>query len=229
MIGKRGPVADLGYLYQRALSPNGFPPALRVKAFNALAEAASTRGLRPAQDIDKLAPLLRAASNGSEPALVKALIRLPGLWKLEGASDTLRAIAQSPTAEDEIRTLALEALAGIGGKVGRSQVEALAGPDQPVVVRLPAVAALVQLDVEGAAKRAAELLPQAAAQGRDLTPLLAAFLNRQGGSEVLASSLARHAVPADSAKLALRSVFALGHADPALVARFPARPASPMR
>ncbi len=144
MIGKRGTVADLGYLYQRALSPDGFPPALRVKALDALAEAASTRDLRPSRDIDKLVPLLRATSNGSDPALEKAAIRLAGLWKLEAAGETLRAIAQSPTAEDEIRTLALEALAGIGGKVGRSQVEALAGPDQPVVVRLPAVAALVQ-------------------------------------------------------------------------------------
>jgi len=218
MIGKRGTAADLEYLYQRALSPDGFPPALRVKAFDALAEAASTRELRPRRDIDKLISLLRTTSTGSDPALEKGAIRLAGLWKLEAAGETLRTIAQSPVAEDEIRSLALEALAGIGGRVGRSQVEALAGPDQPVVIRLPAVSALVKLDVDGAAGRAAVLLPEAAAQGRDLTPLLAAFLNRQGGGDVLAAKLAQRSVPADSAKLALRSVFALGHADTALVA-----------
>ena len=47
---------------------------------------------------------------------------------------------------------------------------------------------------------------------------MAAFLNRQGGADVLAAKLGRHAPPADSAKLALRAVYALGHADPALVA-----------
>ena len=217
MIGKRGTIADLAFLYQRVLSPGGFPTLLRVKALDALAEAATTRDMRPARDIDKLIPLLRATSTGSEPALEKASIRLAGLWKLEAGGETLRAIAQSPTAEDEIRTLALEALAGIGGRVGRSQIEALAGTNQPVILRLPAVTALVKLDVAGAAACAAELIPEAATQGRDLTPLLAAFLNRQGGGDVLASSLARHALPADSAKLVLRSVFALGHADPALV------------
>jgi putative heme-binding domain-containing protein len=217
MIGKRGTAADLEFLYQRALSADGFPPAIRVKAFTALAEAASTRDLRPSRDIDKLIPLLRATFTGHDPALEKGAIRLAGLWKLEAAGETLRTIAQSPTAEDEIRTLALEALAGIGGRVGLSRIEALAGPDQPVIIRLPAVAALVKLDVKAAAACAVELLPQAAAQGRDLIPLLAAFLDRQGGGDILAASLARHSVPADSARLALRSVFALGHADTALV------------
>ena len=46
-----------------------------------------------------------------------------------------------------------------------------------------------------------------ATPGRDLTPLLAAFLNRQGGADVLARALDRHAPPADSAKLALRAVY----------------------
>ena len=43
-------------------------------------------------------------------------------------------------------------------------------------------------------------------------------MNRQGGADVLAAALGRHAPPADSAKLALRAVYALGRADPALVA-----------
>ena len=47
---------------------------------------------------------------------------------------------------------------------------------------------------------------------------MAAFLNRQGGADVLAAALGRHVPPADSAKLALRAVYALGRADPALVA-----------
>ena len=49
-------------------------------------------------------------------------------------------------------------------------------------------------------------------------PLLAAFLDRQGGADKLAAALGRRKLPADAAKLALRAVYALGHSDPALVA-----------
>ena len=151
-------------------------------------------------------------------ALEKAAIRLAGLWKLEAAADALRALAVSPTADDALRAEALEALAAIGGRAGRSQIEALTGPAQPAGTRILAVAALAKLDVDAAAARAAEILASRAQPGRDLTPLLAAFLNRQGGADVLAAAIGRHAVPADSAKLALRAVYALGRADPALVA-----------
>jgi putative heme-binding domain-containing protein len=81
-----------------------------------------------------------------------------------------------------------------------------------------AVAALSRLDIDAAARRGAEILGQTAEPGRDLAPLLAAFLNRQGGADLLAAKLAQHAPPADAAKLALRTVYALGHAEPALVA-----------
>ena len=218
MIGKRGTAADLTFLYQRAISPDGFSAANRAKALEALAEAASNRNLRPAHDLDKLVPLIRPAPSRSEVAVEKPAIRLAGLWNLEAAGDALQALAASPSVDDVLRADALDALATIGGKAGRSRIEALAGRDQPAGTRLPAVAALAKLDVEAAAARAAEILVQPPAPARDLAPLLAAFLNRQGGGEVLASALARQPVPADSARVALRAVYALGRADPALVA-----------
>src|SRR5947209_105775 len=46
-IGKRGSAADLGYLFERAVDPKGFPAPARLKALDALAEAALTRKLRP--------------------------------------------------------------------------------------------------------------------------------------------------------------------------------------
>ena len=150
--------------------------------------------------------------------LEKAAIRLAGLWKLEAAADALTALAVLPSADESLRGEALEALAAIGGRVGRSQIEALTAPAQPLGTRILAVASLTKLDVDAAAARAAEILATAPGPGRDLTPLLAAFLNRQGGADVLAAAIGRHAVPADSAKLALRAVYALGRSDPALVA-----------
>ena len=70
---------------------------------------------------------------------------------------------------------------------------------------------------DSAAARAAELIPQAAAERVDLKPLMAAFLNRQGAGAVLAAAIERQHIPADAAKLALRAVYSLGLTDPALV------------
>ena len=48
--------------------------------------------------------------------------------------------------------------------------------------------------------------------------MMAAFLNRQGGGAILARAIGKRPVPADAAKLALRAVYSLSQADPALVA-----------
>ena len=93
-----------------------------------------------------------------------------------------------------------------------------ASPTQPLGTRIVAVASLAKLDVDAAAERAAEILAQPASPGRDLTPILAAFLHNQRGADVLAAAIGRHTPPADSAKLALRAVYALGRSDPTLVA-----------
>ncbi len=169
MIGKRGTAGDLEFLFQRVTSPDGFSVALELKALEALAEAAANRNLRPAKDVEKLAALIQPARSRSDMALEKAAIRLAGLWKLEAAADALKALAVSPSADESLRGAALEALAAIGGRVGRSQIEALTAPAQPLGTRILAVASLAKLDVDAAAARAAEILAAAPSQGRDLT------------------------------------------------------------
>jgi putative heme-binding domain-containing protein len=218
MIGKRGSAEDLAFLYERALAPSGVSARFRAKVFDALADAVSTRSLRPPRGLDRLITVLQTAPPWSDASVEKSAIRLVGLWKLEAASGALLKIAKLPEADAERRTLALGALAEIGGTVGHRQIESLLGPDQPVGTRLIAIAALAKLDIAAAAGRTADILPQAAAQGQELTSLLAAFLNRQGGSDGLAAALRKHSIPPDAAKLALRAVYALGRADPALVA-----------
>jgi putative heme-binding domain-containing protein len=218
MMGKRGTGGDLDFVFQKVVAAEGVSAPLKLKALDALAEAAANRSMRPAKDLGKLVNLIQPAGPGSDRALEKAAVRLAGLWKLEAAAEAIRALAVSPSADDVLRGEALDALALIGGRAGRSQIEALTAPAIPPTTRIMAVASLARLDVDAAAARAAEIIASQPAPGRDLTPLLAAFLNRQGGADVLASALGRHLPPADSAKLALRAVYALGRADPALVA-----------
>jgi putative heme-binding domain-containing protein len=218
MIGKRGTANDLTFLYQQVVAHGALAPPVRVKALDALAGAATNRQLRPAAELDKLVPLFGAAVVRSDVALARSAIRLAGLWKLEAASGALGELAGAPATDDRVRAEALDALATIGGRVARSRIEASAAPGQSMGTQLLAIAALAKLDVKAAAARAALILAQPPAPGCDLTPMIAAFLNRQGGGEALATALSRQAVPADSAKLALRAVYALGRADPVIVA-----------
>jgi putative heme-binding domain-containing protein len=220
MIGKRGTSADLGFLYDRALAAagSGFPGALRVKALDALAEAALARKLRPSGELARLISLFQAGSPPTDVATQTAAIRLAGAWKLEAAADLLGALGQAPATQEPVRAAALEALAEIGGRAGKSQITALSAADKPPATRALAIAALARLDLAAAAARAADFLPHAAAGSASLTPLLAAFLHRQGGSEALAAALKKQPPPPDAAKLALRAVYALGQGDGALVA-----------
>jgi putative heme-binding domain-containing protein len=217
MIGKRGTVADLDYIYERALS-GGFSEPVRARVLEALVDAASTRGLKPEKDRDKLVALMVGPSSLKGSSLQGPAIRLAGAWKLEAASSLLQTIARSPMVDNSARESAIDALAAIGGKVGRSAIEELAGPGSATPLRLSAVAALARVDVAAAATRAAELIPAAAAEGSDLKPLMGAFLNQQGGGTELAEVLGRRRTPPDAAKLALRAVYSHSQADPALIA-----------
>jgi putative heme-binding domain-containing protein len=217
MIGRRGSSHDLAFLYERSLSPGGFVGALRVKALEALADAARARRLAPEAGRDKLIPLLELTSPTAELAMQISVARLAGLWKLEASALALGKIGRSPAAPEPLRAAAIESLAEIGGHAGQAQITALAASDKPPATRLLAIASLAKLDLSAAAARAAELLPSAATEGRDLTPLLAAFLHRQGGDDALAAALGKQPPPSDAAKLALRAVYALGHGESALV------------
>ncbi len=218
MIGKRGAAADLGFLLERALDPKGFSPVNRLKALDALCEAALTRNLRPIGDLGRLSTVIEA-STATDPSARLAAVRLAGLLKAESVGAALRALAEATDTPDLLRASALDALASIGGRAGRASIEALTGSGKPLAVRIQAVAALARLDVDAAAKQAVAVLKDAAkgTTQDDLLPLLAGFLNRRGGADVLAASLSQNAPPADAAKLALRAVYTLGRSDPALV------------
>ena len=213
MIGKRGTAADLDYLFEQALKPEGFSRPSRLKALEALAESAQTRDLRPSGDLARLTALF---DSKSEPAARLSAVRLAGLWKSRPLVKPLQKLAEPPDADEDLRASALESIASIGGPEALDAVMGLAAPARPAPVRLLALAALARLDVDGAAGRAGAFLRDPGGV-RDLSPLISAFLNRQGGADKLAVAIEQAKPPADSARLALRAVFALGRSDPALV------------
>ncbi len=211
-IGKRGSAADLGYLFERAVDPNGFPASARLKALDALAEAALTRKLRPEGDLARLGGIV---ARKSDPAGCLAAIRLAGLWKVESLGKPLGDLAGAADTPADLRAAALEALAAIGD-ANRATIAALTKPGRPAEVRAAAVAALARLDVAGAAE-AATAVARDAAPGQDLAPMLAPFLSARGGPAALAAAVSRADLPPDAAKLGLRALYALGSSEPGLV------------
>ncbi len=166
MIGKRGTAGDVEFLFQKATSPDGFPAPCKLKALEALAEAAANRNLRPTKDVDKLAALIRSASPRSDPAIEKAAVRLAGLWKLEAAAGPLKELAVSPSGGRR----------RFAAKPWTPWPRSAAGSDDPRSrrsrrrpcqsgTRIQAVASLARLDVDAAAARAAEILAAAPAAG----------------------------------------------------------------
>lgn len=217
VIGKRGDVADLTYLLGRAtaVEPAGFPAATRCLALNALTEAATTRKLQPTAGLSALNPWIASGSD-VDPETRLAAIRLAAICRLELAVPGLIEAADGKSGPDHAsRDQAIVALAAIGTGPARAALDQFAS-SKDLPVQQVAIAALVRLDIDAAAQKAAEAIANAT-PNQDLAPLIAAFLDRQGGGAKLLAAIERRPPSADGAKLTLRAIAALGRADEPLV------------
>ena len=219
MIGKRGSADDLAYLLDRTTStePTAFASLAQRQALEALGVAASTRSLQPAGDLDRLNRLIELGTK-ADPATRGGAIRLAEAWRLASAVPALIAVAEAQEKIDPpTRLAAISTLAAVGTDTARAAIERFAGPDFAPEVQIAAIGALARLDVDAAADRAAATIARAAPEA-DLAPLIAAFLDRQGGGDHLLAALTRRPPSSDAARLALRAISALGRSDEALVA-----------
>ncbi|HEV3449129.1 MAG TPA: PVC-type heme-binding CxxCH protein [Gemmataceae bacterium] len=178
----------------------------------ALAQAAQQRGVRPSGDVTGIARLL--AAHG-EPDQISA-ISLIGLWRVDSLRARLAELVSDSERSEAARWASLEALAHLGGRESRDILEQLADSRQPLKFRMQAVIALAAVDQQTAAKCGVNVLAAANA-GADPTDVYLAFLQRKNGAEALARALAGHKLPADIAKIGVRSARASGRDSPALV------------
>jgi putative heme-binding domain-containing protein len=218
LIGRQGSATDLGFLLELATDPGLASDANRRLALEALTQAARNRSVFPEGDRSRIAALIQGDAAPDDDEARLSSIRLAGAWKVEEASDTLAVIAADPDESRALREASLVALAEIGGPASRKAIESLASPEQPASVRVPAIAALVSVDVEAAAERAVATLAEGIGDLDDVAPLMTAFLDRQVGPERLAAEIREQGLAADPAKLALRYLYSVGRTDPPLVA-----------
>lgn len=214
-VASRGNEHDLAYLYQQAVSENAYDADLQLQVLGMLVEAGADRGVTPAGDLSGIAQLIESSAADGQTKVEQAAIRLAGLWKVSGASGTLQAIVADPKARPSRRNAALNALTRLGGEAARQAILGLTEADQPIARRLQGAAALVRLDVNLAAQRAAAIL-QDADEETDPQEMVSAFLDRRGGSKVLAAAIETSPPTADVAKRAMRAMYAVGRSDPEL-------------
>jgi putative heme-binding domain-containing protein len=212
VLASLGGPAELGLVFDRIVSTNGLADAQRASLLDALAQAARQRKTRPTGDLARLGQLV-----GSTNDLVRAAAaRLVGLWQIEALRPRLVESACSSAASALVRQAAVEGLGLLGGKPSRDALDQLAAGQPPPALRRQAVVALADLDLAAAAARAVEVLA-ATTDGGDPTDVFTAFVQRKNGTATLAKALAGHRLPADVAKVGLRTVRAPGRESPALV------------
>ena len=209
-IATLGGPADLRRMLDRVLSADGTPVEKRALLLSALGEAMRKRGVRPAGELGAVAKLI---DSPSEPLRVAAL-RMSGLWKIDAARQKMLEAAFAPASSEGVRGAAVEGLAALGGSASREVLDRLCA-EGPSALRRTAVTALADLDPTAAARRAVDLL--AAPDGGDPAPLFEAILQRKNGGTSLAAALVGKKLPADVAKIGVRSVRTSARDLPALV------------
>lgn len=223
LVCKRGNAADLRYVYQRCLGPDGYTGKLRLAVLGHLADATANRKVIPQGDLSGLAKLIRPGPPygrcplDADRKLNTTAIRLAGLWKVGAAAARLRRVALNGQAPLRRRAQALDALAGIGEKAVLETAETLTAAEHPQQVRFLGVAALCSVDLDQAARIGADVLADGVGTD-DPAALMAGFLERKAGSDALAAAVTGRKLPPDVAKLALRYMFSVGRSDAALVA-----------
>jgi putative heme-binding domain-containing protein len=200
MIARTGGPQEVGEALAYATHPY-LHSSLAVPVLQAIEASARERKIRPADAA--ISPAFKEM-NGRTP-LSAYRSRLAGLWKVESQRQALETIAQTPEVSgvDECRS-AMEGLALLGGEKSKTFLIRAAGLNSSIVRPL-AVAALASIDQAAAADKAADLLTAAQA-GDDFSEVFAAFINRKGGSTVLAKALDGKKLNADVAKLGLKAV-----------------------
>lgn len=203
---------QLGELLALALAADTSAES-QTQLLAALQTAAERRRVRPAGDLGAIAPLLQH----SDATVQAAAVQLVGTWKLAPHAQQIVALATASDVNTRVRNAAIEALGQLDDSASQQTLTRLAQESELPEVRLAATQSLVAIDLKAAAAQAAQVLMTLPA-GNDPRAMLETFLARQGGPEALAASLSGKELPADVAKLALRTVRSSGSPQQALVA-----------
>jgi len=208
MICNRGNENDLRVVFDRVVKPDGFKKELRLQAMTWLSDAANTRKVKPAGDLETLSTLV----GDPDKQLQQAAIQLASTWKVPSIAKSLQALATDPKTPPELQRAAISGLVSLGDGSSKDTLLKLSASDQPLAVRMQAAGGLVAIDLPTAATEAAAVLADATPQDAP-DEMLDAFFNRKEGADRLAAALKTTKLSVDVAKTALRYMYAVGRSD----------------
>ena len=187
----------------------------REEVLKSLEESIRTRKLAP-KKIDGWEDLAKYFDD-PRPGIRAAAMRLMGLVKFELFRHDLEVRAALATAEVGDRNAAFDGLVFLGGQKTREFLDKSVATEKPILTRRIAAQALANLDLDAAAKSAANILATPDSKD-DPSELYIAFISRKGGPAALAKALKDAKLPADVAKIGLRSIRSSSQNVPELVA-----------
>src|SRR5205807_5971726 len=130
-----------------------YPPAVRGRVLEWLAEAATTRRVQPTVAPGAVEKLLRERT--ANAAVLSEAIHVAAAWKAKEAAAPLREIAREAKETANHRNAAIDALAVLADADSVAALRELSATGQPMAVRFHAAAALGRVDLEAGAGAAA--------------------------------------------------------------------------
>jgi len=213
LLAAIGGPAELSIVLDMAVDADREFPKVSSELLNALLSSARLRSVRASGDLRRLARFFDSKS----PENMALAASLVGAWKAGELQKNLMEVATIARLPN-IRLACMESLADLGTPAAREFLLQAAkySDEDSLKVRTPAVLALCRLDVNLAASHAVSVL--ADLEANDGAEIFSAFLERKNGPAALASALTGKKLPADVAKVGMRTVRLSGKNAPELVA-----------
>ncbi|WP_339730773.1 PVC-type heme-binding CxxCH protein [uncultured Gimesia sp.] len=210
LIAKFGNANDLQQLFALALKDDT-KPAQQAAILRALSQAFQARKVKPAGDLSSLQQLFTSKNLSVQ----QAAIDCAGLWKNKSLLSPIRNLAQSDQTKLELRKSCLFALARLGGVENQDILENLSIFSDSQDLRIAAVAALAEMNLNLAAKQTVSLMNDITSPPQ-LSALSNIFLQRKGGAGVLVNALKGKTIAKDAAIQLGRLIQSTGRSNPKL-------------
>lgn len=170
--------------------------------------------VKPAGDSAKQ---LEAAISSDDAEIQAAAIHLAGIWNVKSVAERIRAFAENPDTVAKVQHRAFFAMARLEGAKAVEFLGSVANSDPNRSRRRDAAEALTILGLSFAAGFAADLLADCQSE-KEAAAILAPYLSRRGGTDVLAGALQSVELSKTAAAWISMSLSSAGRSDPELIA-----------
>ncbi|MDZ4698073.1 MAG: PVC-type heme-binding CxxCH protein [Rhodothermales bacterium] len=201
LLARYGSTDDLNQVLEEALAGDTLGENTRAAYLAALEEAE----VMPSASPERIVTLLDADVDDDVDDDARAsAARLAGKWQLTAARDALLRLITDERTPADLMNAAIGGLARLDDVESRDQLAALTSDQNPLTLRISVAASLAELDAEGFAPQALNLL-QALPETAQTTPLFRALFRSGRGRRAFGTAMAGVSIPAPFATAGLEA------------------------